>query len=165
MRFDSVAATRNGSMNITSFFEQEHVPFTVHRHGSTGSAQHMAHILHETGDRVAKTVLLKVDGEFVVAVLQATHNVDFPKLRAAVGARRVSLATEDELCERFPDCERGAVPPLGSKYGLRTLVDRPLACQSHLMFDGNTHEETIRMRYRDFSRLEQPEVAEFSSHV
>ncbi len=31
------------------------------------------------------------------------------------------MATETELGECFPDCEVGAVPPLGHVYGIKTL--------------------------------------------
>lgn len=152
-------------MRILEFLQSKHVPFTAHRHSSTPTAQEMAHAMHETGDHIAKTVVLKADGQFLIAVLQATHSIDLDKVRAVLGADAVSLATKQELGDLFPDCESGAVPPFGSKYGLRTLVDRPIIWESHVLFEGNAHDETIRMKYRDFDRLERPQIADFSSHV
>jgi Ala-tRNA(Pro) deacylase len=149
-------------VQIVKLLEQENVCFTTHRHGCTRSAQRMAHALHEAGDHVAKTVALKADGEFVVVVLQATREFDSYKLRDLLGAKNVALATIDELTDLFPDCEPGVVPPLGSLYGLRTLVDLAVARQSHLLFEGNTHEESVRMTYADFERLESPQIADIS---
>lgn len=152
-------------MQLVKLLERECVPFTVHRHDSTTSAQRMARVMREAGDHVAKTVVLKADGEFIVAVLPATHAVDSLRIRELLKAEQITLATEDELTDLFPDCETGAVPPFGSLYGLRTIVDRALTSQLHMLFEGNTHDETLRVRYCDFERLERPQVASFSHHV
>ncbi|MGE5754193.1 MAG: aminoacyl-tRNA deacylase, partial [Planctomycetaceae bacterium] len=60
------------------------------------------------------------------------------------------------------DCERGALPPFGSRYGLKTLVDESLTRDERIVFEGNTLHEAIRMSYRDYADLERPQVADFS---
>ena len=56
----------------------------------------------------------------------------------------------------FADCELGALPPFGSQYGVRTLMDRMLLEDEEIVFEGNTHHEAIRMRHKDYASLEHP---------
>ena len=98
----------------------------------------------------------------MLAVLQATHHVDLDAVRDLLGVASVDLATERELSAKFPDCELGALPPFGSQYGMRTLVDSSLAGDEEIVFEGNTHEEAVRLRFDDYVRLEHPMVASFT---
>lgn len=152
-------------MNVQEILKERGVEYTVIAHPSTFSAQRMAQAVDKPGDAVAKTVVLKADGDYVLAVLQATHVVDVAKVCSLVGAKVVSLVEEPELAKLFPDCDLGAVPPFGSHYGLKTIVDRPLAERDVIVFEGNHHEEAIQTAYSDYERLEAPIVGDFSHHV
>lgn len=151
-------------MNVKDLLSDRGVTFEVLEHRSTFTAGQLAQAVHVRGDEVAKTVLLKADGKFLLAVLPSTHNIDMKKAKEAVGAGQVQLAAEHEFGDLFPDCEIGAVPPFGSQYGVKTLVDEPLTHDEEIVFEGNTHQEAIRMKYRDFERLEEPQVAAFTYH-
>jgi Ala-tRNA(Pro) deacylase len=152
-------------MNVKTFLNSRSVWYDALEHDPTYSAQRMAQALHVPGDEVAKTVLLRADGQYVVAVVPATCNVDLKRAKQALGAKRVELATETEFGEAFPDCEIGAVPPFGSQYGFKTLVDAELARDEQIVFESNSHHEAIRMNYADFVKVEQPQVAAFSVHA
>ena len=74
-------------MNIQEFLGRHDVPFEVMAHEATYDAQHLAQAVHTSGHHVAKTVLLRTDNEnYVVAVLAATHSIDFEKVKAALNA-------------------------------------------------------------------------------
>ena len=151
-------------MNIQNFLERQNIPFEVLPHRETYDSQRMAHAVHQSGHHVAKTVLLRIrePREYVVAVLPATHNIDFKKAREAFETERVDLASEIEISEHCPDCEFGALPPFGSQYEMRTVVDESLIDEDEIVFEGRSHSEAIRMKYADFSRLEKPEVVSLS---
>jgi Ala-tRNA(Pro) deacylase len=69
------------------------------------------------------------------------------------------LATEDEFIARFPECEIGAMPPFGNLFGLKVFVDPALAKDEYIYFNAGNHVQTVRMKYRDFERLVQPQMA------
>ncbi len=152
-------------MNVREFLKTEHVPFEVLPHRSTYTAQHLADSLDVPGDHVAKTVLLNVDNEFMLAVLPATHEISLSFMEDCLHARSVALASEEELVRVFPDCERGAAPPFGTQYGVTTIVDRSLVDDDRIVFEGNSHNEAIAIRYDDFARIEHPRVESFATHV
>jgi Ala-tRNA(Pro) deacylase len=151
-------------MNTREFLQSASVPFDVLPHPSTYTAQHLAHTLEVPGDLVAKTVLLHADDEFVLAVLPATHQVALTTVRECLHANSVELASEDEMTKIFPDCDRGVAPPFGAQYGLVTIVDRSLTEDEHIVFEGNSHEEAIRLSYQDYENLEHPRVESFTIH-
>ena len=147
-------------MNIEEFLGRRNVPFDLLHHRETHDAQRMAQTVHVSGHLVAKTVLLRLDApaEFVVPVLPATHNIDFRKASQVLDGRKVELGTETEMSKRCPDCEIGALPPFGSQYDMKTLVDESLTEDDEIVFEGRTHTEAIRMKYEDFAGIEHPEV-------
>jgi Ala-tRNA(Pro) deacylase len=153
-------------MRVHQFLRGRGVSFERLRHcPPTYDAQRLAETLHVPGDTVAKTVLLRVNGGYAFAVLPATHLIDMAAIREVLPSSDVRLAREREFAEIFPDFEFGALPPFGSKYGLRTLVDAALTKVDQIVFQGNTHDEAIRMKYADFERLEHPIVTTFSHHL
>ncbi len=150
-------------MNLQEFLGRSAVEFEVLEHPATFDASHLAESIHVSGYHVAKTVLLRVDNDaYVIAVLPATHHVRLEDARAALSARQVELANEEEIENRFLDCEVGALPPFGSCYDMETLVDKSLVGDENIIFEGNTHKEAIRMRYDDFVKLEEPLVGSFA---
>ena len=151
-------------MNIAEFLRNKNVPFELCRHRPTYDALHLAEAMHVTCKNVAKTVLLRVNGGFkyVLAILPATHVIDLPKLSKALGGTHIQLATEAEMAARCPDCELGVLPPFGTHYNLESVIDPTVPVNEQIVFESNTHDQGIRMRYRDFCDLEHPLVAEFA---
>lgn len=148
-------------MKIAKFLHDMEVDFDVIPHRDTYDAQHLAESLHVSGREVAKTVLLRADHgySYIVVVLPANKSVDFERVSLVLGGSYIELATELEIKQHCPDCEIGALPPFGSQYGMKTLVDGGLAEDDEIYFEGNTHHEAIRMKFLDFRRIEQPQVA------
>jgi Ala-tRNA(Pro) deacylase len=151
-------------MNVQEFLSDKHVGYDAITHREVYDAQRLAQELHTPGREVAKTVLLRADSgyKYIVAVLPATKTIDFAKVSATLGGSKIELATEIEIKEHCPDCEIGALPPFGSQYGMKTIVERSLTEDEEIVFEGNSHHEAIRMRYDDFQRIEEPLVAKFA---
>jgi len=129
-------------------------------HPKTETAVGTADSLEVPKQTFAKTVVLLVDSRPVIAVVQAPYQVNPVEVKNAFGAGVASLLEEKNLKEYFSDCETGAVPPFGSHYGMPTIVDNEIAESESIIFDGNTHEEAISMRYKDYQMIEEPHQAE-----
>jgi Ala-tRNA(Pro) deacylase len=68
------------------------------------------------------------------------------------------MATERELTSLFPDCELGAMPPIGPVYGLPVYLDSILAGQDTIAFNAGSHREVMHMTTAEFRRLVLPQV-------
>src|SRR5262245_14788275 len=106
-------------MIVKELLTQRNVPFEIIRHVPAYDAQHLAQAIHTPGKLVAKTVLLRADHDYqyVVAVLPASHTIDFDRLSEFLGGTELALASESEIAEHCPECEFGVLPPFGSQYG------------------------------------------------
>jgi Ala-tRNA(Pro) deacylase len=153
-------------MRLDEFLNQQKVSFERLHHRPAYTANRIAQTLHVKGKEMAKTVLLRSSPGYVLAVLPASHRVDLERVREDLGDhQQVALAAEEEIDQIFPDCERGAMPPFGSLYDLTTLVDDSLAEDDDIVFEGQDHEEAIRMRCHDYLAVEHPRIGHFAAQL
>jgi Ala-tRNA(Pro) deacylase len=147
---------------LREFLDNYNVPYLVISHSVAYTAQGIAALAHIPGKELAKTVIIKLDGELAMAVLPASFLVDTVMLRAT-GVRTVEIATEREFKDRFPDCEVGAMPPFGNLYGMKVYVDTSLAKDKEIAFNAGSHRELVRMAFQDFARLVEPKILPFAA--
>jgi Ala-tRNA(Pro) deacylase len=149
--------------SVQEFLRRSNVGYSVFRHAPAYSAQEEAEAAHIPGRDWAKAVICFADGEPIQAVLAADRVVDLDRLARLAGAGMVRLAEEQELEWLFPDCERGAMPPLGPLYRQRVFVDASLAAEPAIAFNGGTHTDAIAMRFDDFAAVAGPVVGRFAA--
>ena len=148
---------------VRAFLDAHDVKYVIISHSKAYTAQGIAAITHISGKEVAKTVIVKLDGDLAMAVLAASFQVDLEALRKATGVREAELANEHDFKRHFPDCETGAMPPFGNLYGIPVYVDETLTEDKEIVFNAGSHYELIKLAYKDFERLVKPEVMAFSS--
>jgi Ala-tRNA(Pro) deacylase len=146
---------------LIEFLDQSKVRYEVLHHPEAFTAQELAAIEHVKGRSHAKVVMVKADGDLLMAVLPADHRIDLEKLDKATG-RKTALATEADFKALFPDCAVGTMPPFGGLYGVAGYVDASLTDAEKIVFEAGTHSDAIKMRYADYERLAKPTVADFA---
>ena len=148
---------------LKEFLDKQGVKYVSITHSPAYTAQEVAASAHIPGKEMAKTVMVKINGKLAMAVLPANCKVVVQDLRDITGDDAVTLASEAEFQNAFPDCEPGAMPPFGNLYGIDVYVAPSLGEHDEIAFNAGTHTEIIRMAYADFERLVQPRVASFST--
>ena len=134
-------------------------------HEATSSSMRTAEACHISGDSVAKGVLLRRNGEYLLAVLPASHRIRLPELRSQLGDG-IDLANENEIAQVFSDCARGAIPPVGECYGLEVIVDESIERQPEIYLEGGDHEVLIHMSGAQFATLTAGTArGRFSTHA
>ena len=127
---------------IDAYMRDHGLRYEHYVHGRAVTAQRLAAAEHVTGTRVAKVVVLSVDGRMALAVVPAPCYADLTSLRRTLGAAEVELVPEGEFSDRFWPCEAGAEPPL-SVFGVPLYVDAQLAREPWLLMRGGTHEDAL----------------------
>jgi Ala-tRNA(Pro) deacylase len=136
-------------------YVRQHHPGAEHTtHFRAVAAQRLAAAEHVSGTRVAKPVVVEIDGTLALAVVSADRRVDVDALRDAAGADRISIVPEDAFAGRFEPCEAGAEPPLGL-FGLPIYVDADLVREPWIVMRGGTHEDALRMPADEWLREER----------
>ena len=149
---------------LKEMLDREGVKYVVISHSPAYTAQEVAASAHIAGKELAKTVMVKIDGKLAMAVLPASYQVDFDRLRQAAGLSKVRLASEQEFKDTFPDCEVGAMPPFGNLYNMEVFVAQKLTENDQIAFNAGTHTELVKMNYADYARLVKPKILKFSVH-
>ncbi len=150
---------------LREFLDENHVKYVTLSHSPAYTAQEIAARAHIPGKELAKSVMVKLDGEMAMAVLPASLRVDLDGLARATGSGRATLASEEEFADLFPGCELGAMPPFGNLFGMKVFVSNSLAEDEEICFNAGTHTELLRLAYSDFARLVQPTVIAFSKRA
>ena len=143
---------------LQEYLDSHHIKYESIKHSPSFTAQEIAASAHIPGKKMAKTVVVKIDGEMAMVVLPAPQMVRINHLKAETGAQEVALASEEEFKGRFPDCEVGAMPPFGNLYEMDTYVEGSLAEDHEITFNAGTHTELIRMAFADFQNLVRPKI-------
>lgn len=146
---------------LEEYLKRNNIHFHTVMHPEAYTSQEIAAAMHVRGKELAKTVIVKADGHYVMTVLPANRRVDLGKLKEVLQKDNIRLADEDEFEDLFPDCEPGAEPPFGNLYNVETLVDRTLTEDDHIFFNAGNHYEAVEMGYDDYKKLVKPKVADF----
>jgi Ala-tRNA(Pro) deacylase len=140
------------------FLNENHAEYTHTVHSLAYTAREVASAEHLPNREVAKTVVIFGDEGYHMIVVPANRLVDFQEVRLTLGLTHARLATEQELSELFPDCQVGAMPPMGNLYGMPVYLDSCLVMEETIAFNAGTHYDVVHMLMEDYRRLVQPTV-------
>jgi len=146
---------------LTEFLDQNHIRYMIILHSPAYTSQEIAEVARIPGKVLAKSVLVKFDDELAMAVLPASYQIDFKRLKELTG-KDVVLAEENEFKDKFPGCETGAIPPFGNLWNMQVWVSESITEDEEIVFEAGSHRELIRMNYKDFERLVRPQAMPFS---
>lgn len=136
-------------------------------HPHSGSSMETAEAAHVPGDALAKGVVLKDDAGLLLVVVPSDYHVELDALNTLL-RRRLSFVTENDLSGILPDCEPGAVPPIGAAYSIETVWDpeASLGMQEHVFFEAGDHLSLVRVSGKQFHELMAgANRAHFSHHI
>ena len=146
------------TQKLQDYLDQHDIQYVTISHSPAYTAQRIAELTRIPGKELAKTVIVKVDDKLAMAVLPASRRVNLQHLQEAMGADEVTLSSETEFNELFPDCEVGAMPPFGNLYDMGVYVAEQLTEDDEIAFNAGSHSELVKMSYNDYAKLVTPQV-------
>ncbi len=147
---------------VKTLLEQRGVAFTETHHQLAFTAQEVAQREHVSGHRMAKVVIVMVQGQPVELVLPASRRVVLEKLEKMLGDSHVRLASEAEMDRIFTDVETGAIPALRHWKDVDVIMDEAMKVDGKIILQGGTHEDTVELDFRDWYNLVSPRVGAFT---
>ena len=153
------------SARLASYLEAQGVDYTLVPHPHTESSMATAAAARVPGDRLAKAVIVGDDQGWMMVVVPSDYHVHLGALHRHLG-RTLGLATEPEAVGLFPDCDEGAIPPIGPAFDLRTLIDERLLSVPEVFFESGDHEHLVRVSGDQFrTLLAEAEPIDVGQHV
>lgn len=142
------------SAKLRSYMDRCGTRFDELMHEPAAEMARVAQVAHIPGRQVAKAVLVQAGDQYMLAVLPSSKHVSFNFLQQWL-ARDVTLAEEHTTAALFPDCELGAIPPVGAAYGLKTILDDDMIGDGDVWFEGGDHNTLIHMNAENWRRLQK----------
>lgn len=140
------------ALTLAEYLADHGIGYDLVPHPHTETASATAAASRVPADRVAKAVVLKGANGFMLAVLPASHHIQFAELRELLG-NDVGMVGEEQIKTLFRDCESGAVPALGAAYRLDVVMDDSLSQQPDVYFEGGDHTNLVHVSGSNFQKL------------
>ena len=137
---------------VKNYLAQKTVDYTLSSHPHSGSSHETAEAAHVGEDHIAKGVIVKDASGYAMVVVPASYYVEMKHVRKELN-RELELVEEAEFSKLFPDCEPGAVPPLGPAYQVETFLDEALTSLANIYFEAGDHEHLVQVSGDDFMTL------------
>lgn len=142
--------------------------FRVIEHPPEGKSEDVARLRGTQPGQGAKAMLCRNrDGDepWVLAVLPGDRKLDFKRVAAAAGAKKMTLASVDEVL-RETGCVIGAVPPFTFWPRIRLFVDPALvASNDEIAFNAARLDRSMVLDARDYVRLAKPELVALAAEA
>jgi len=129
---------------VKSYIEGRGVAYEVITHPASGSSHETAEAAHVDEVHIAKGVILEDSAGPVMVVVPGKAWVNLSAIRKELD-REMALAEEKDAAGYFPDCDLGAIPPLGPAYGIETLVDKALTSLAYVYLESGDHRNLIKI--------------------
>ena len=131
---------------LLDWLAAQHIEYEVHAHDLAFTARATAAAEGVDPRTFAKVVAVAAsDGRKGLVILDATDQLDLHKTRQVLEARSVRLLTEPELTALAPGCEVGALPAVGSLFGLTTYADYAVREDPEVSFNAGSHRFSVRV--------------------
>jgi Ala-tRNA(Pro) deacylase len=144
---------------VTDLLDKRGVAFEVIPHDQAYTSLAEATALGIAADEVLKALVLDTSSGHALAVVPGSRRLDMRSVEKALGAKHVRLATEEEIEKSFPGYELGALPPIGSLFGIQTFVDPDVMEHDTVLFAAGSQMESVKLRTEDLFRDEPVTIA------
>jgi len=153
------------AITLQEYLDALGISYDLVGHSPTDSSLETAQAAHIPGDNLVKSVLLKDEQDYVMAVVPSTYHVQLSDL-ASKFHRHLELVPEAELAAIFTDCEIGAIPPIGDAYAIDMIVDNKLLNRDDLYIEAGDHENLVHIKNDDFKQLiKNSPCSDFTRHI
>lgn len=153
------------ALTLQEYLKKCDIDYDIVEHDPTMNSMDTAGVAHIPGDQLAKSVILKDDQDYLMAVVPSTCHVKLHHLDRELD-RNLGLVDEDELSTIFEDCEVGAIPPIGHAYFIDMIVDKRLMEKGDIYFEAGDHKSLVHMSGDSFKKLiRDSKTSDFTKHI
>jgi Cys-tRNA(Pro) deacylase len=156
--------TDNGSVTVATAaiaaIEQADIPFDIVRTERARSAEESAQLQGiELGALLRTIVVRRGEEDYVFVLVPGGRRFDWPKVRAHLGVKRLSLPDADEA-RAVTGYERGAITPFGSNPAWPVVVDASAVGRERIAIGGGAHGVNLHLAPADLVSALDAEVVD-----
>ncbi len=139
---------------LINLLDDNKVAYKLFSHKEAFTYEELAEVQKETGffGTEMKCVVLKVDDAFIVYVTIQGRRVNFDRMKETLGARKIRLASSEELNIHF-GAKPGCAYPFGFDAQHNIYVDPVIYTQEWMLFSPVFPSKTIQAKGADLKRV------------
>ena len=149
------------SKKILKYLDSAKIGYKPLKHKTVYTAYDVAQTLRAKLNEIAKTLVVRVDKIYLLAVLPASRRLDLGKLKKIAKAKKIEIAKENVMQKIFK-VKPGAVTPFGALYKTPVFVDKALLRSKKIIAGAGTHEDSVIMTTKNFLKASGGTVSDFS---
>ncbi len=144
---------------VTHALDELGVAYRLFKHpGPIRSLEQAARERGQRPEQIVRSILFRMEEhEFILVLVAGPEQIAWPKLRAALGVSRITMASEDEVLA-VTGYPRGAVSPFGLPQPLRILVDPGVWEPDEISIGSGERGLTVILSQADLRRALGPQV-------
>ncbi|MBP6943218.1 MAG: YbaK/EbsC family protein [Candidatus Buchananbacteria bacterium] len=149
------------SKKLTKYLEAQGAKFDVVSHRTVFTAYDAAATLKRELHEIAKTLLIAADKQLVLAVVPANKKLDLEKIKKALKATKVVIASEKQLVAALK-IKPGTLSAFGSLHKLQVLADDSLTKAKKIVLSSGSTTDSIIMPTVAYLKLEGAKIAKIA---
>lgn len=140
------------SKKLEKFLKVNEIKYELVEHRTVYTAFDKASTLKIPQKIVGKTLILKTDRNYGIALIPANRNLDKAKFKKLAKAKSADFATEAWTKKNLKGVRVGAVPPFGNLWKLPTFIDRSLVNQSRIIINSGNWNWSLKINPNIFKK-------------
>lgn len=158
--------SRGPMKSLMTWLESEGIEHEVHEHDRSLTALATARAEGVDPHTFAKVVWVRsAEGGDALMVVDADDHLDLKKAGTLLKSGVVKLVPEDEIMRLAPDCDAGAMPAVGSLFGLPTYADLHVADSAEISFNAGSHTVAVRVDRAAWEKTLGVVYADLAAHT
>ena len=138
--------SRGPTKSLMTWLDSEGIDHELHEHDRSLTAVATARAEGVDPHTFEKVVWVRsAEGGDALMVVDSNDHLDLKKARDVLKSGRVKLVSEHEIAQLAPDCDPGAMPAVGSLFGLPTYADLHVSEASEVSFNAGSHTIAVRV--------------------
>jgi len=127
--------------------------FIAYEHAHAPTLERMAQTLFIPPQQFARTILLRNDQKYALAVLSVNDHIDFAAIRLASGIE-YEIAWPEECQSLFPAMQVQYISPMSALYEIDCFIDSRLMNHSDIFITDGSNKGILKLSRNDFMRFQ-----------
>lgn len=144
---------------IKDHFTKNNVTFKEITHSPGATAEEYHNAVGCKYEQQAKCLLVRAKSEmgkyYAIVAIPAQKRLDLDYLKKELDLKEIRMANKDEL-RQVTGCNFGEVPPLGSIFNVRLIMDKDFLQQEEIYMNAGRVDISFILHPTELLRLEKP---------
>jgi len=156
------------SKKVIDYLDKNKYKYEIIKHKTTFTSWDTAQTEKVKPNEVAKTLVMKVDKDWILAMLPSNKNINKKDLLKLINKdsdakyKKIDFADEKWLKKNMKVGKLGAVPPFGELLKTKVCFDKELQKNKKIYVSSGEYDASLRILVSQYLKIEKPILGKFN---